>query len=88
MEGEPWAPGHKPHPARATFCQLCPSGTSWLSSAAPPINQTPSAVVAIAIGCHLVLRALPPIRIFPWGSRRMGGRSPGIDPFLLPSHEN
>ena len=68
MEGEPWAQGHEPHSARATFCWVCPSGTSWLSSTAPTINRTPSAAVAIAIGCHLVLRALLPIWIFPWGS--------------------
>lgn len=70
--------GHELHPAGATFCWVCPSGTSWLPGTVPTTNQTPSAVVAMAIGCHLVLRALSHIWNFPWGSWRMGDRSPGI----------
>lgn len=58
---------HELHPAGATFCWVCPSGTSWLPSTAPATNQTPSSAVAMAIGCHLVLGALPHIWIFPVG---------------------
>lgn len=34
--------GHERHPAGATFCRACPSGTSWLPGAAPATNQAPS----------------------------------------------
>lgn len=71
MEGQPWARGHEPHPARATFCRRCPSGTSW-RPARPPRSRTPAAV-ATATGCHLVLRALPPALPvgFPQGGRQV-----------------
>lgn len=72
--------GHECHPAGATFCRVCPSGTSWLPGTAPATNQTPSSAVTMAIGCHLVLGARSHIRIFPWGSWRMGDSSQGIYP--------